>query len=221
MRGTELTSELIGTLHQVARPVLLVDPDARVLFANRAAESLLAGRRSLLLEHSHLSAIRSPDSSALHRLIAATALGGAGGSIVICREARASVIVLASPLSAGSDLPLRRAARIAAVFIKDLESPAPLALSCFARHFGLTSAQATLAREIAKGDGVGAAAQRLGISYATARTQLLQIFGKTESRRQGQLIRLMMEWNLEMAAQASTSGRGDSAFGDRAGDIAH
>lgn len=199
MGGTEGNSELVAALHQLTYPVLLVDPDARVLFANRAADAMLAGRETLHVERAQLSSRRVADNFALHRLIAATAQGGNGGSLVISRKARPSLIVLVLPLRTEPDSVLRLLTRAAIVFIKDLKAPVKLALACFAEHFGLTPAQVTLANEIATGDGVGAAAHRLGISYATARTQLLQIFGKTETRRQGQLIRLMMEWDLGMA----------------------
>lgn len=198
MGGTEGNSELVAALHRLAYPVLLVDPDARVLFANRAADAMLAGRDGLRVERAQLSSRRVADNIALHRLIAATVQGG-GGSLVISRESRPSSIVLVLPVRAEPNSVWRQLPRAAIVFVKDLETPVKLALTCFAEHFGLTPAQVTLAHEIATGDGVGAAAQRLGISYATARTQLLQIFGKTETRRQGQLIRLMMEWDLGMA----------------------
>lgn len=197
--GTEVNPELVDALHRLAYPVLLVDAGAQVLFANRAADDLLVERGSLRIERAQLSSRRLADTCALHRLIAATAQGGSGGSLVLSREARASMIVLVLPSGAQSDSLLRRFRRLAIIFIKDLEAPVQLALTCFAEHFRLTPAQASLAKEIARGDGVGAAAHRLGISYATARTQLLQIFGKTEARRQGQLIRLMMKWDLGMA----------------------
>jgi DNA-binding CsgD family transcriptional regulator len=206
--GTEVKPELIGALHRLACSVLLVDPEARPLFAIRAAEALLAEGGSLRLERARLSARRVADTFALRRLIAATTHGGGGGSLVISRDARASLILLVLPLRDDADAVLRNFTRVALVFVKDLEAPLRLALSCFAEHFKLTPAQAMLANEIACGDGVGAAARRLGISYATARTQLLQIFGKTEARRQGQLIRMMMAWDVGVAvAQRGLWGR--------------
>lgn len=211
-------SELVAALHQLACPVLLVGPDARVLFANQAADAMLAGRECLRIERAQLSTRRVADSCALHRLIAATVRGGSGGSLVISRQARPSLIVLVLPLRAQPDSVLRHVSPAAIVFIKNLNAPVKLDLACFAGHFGLTPAQMTLANEIATGDGVAAAAKRLRISYATARTQLLQIFGKTETRRQGQLIRLMMEWDLGMATTENDNARSsgsDAPCGER------
>ena len=58
-------------------------------------------------------------------------------------------------------------------------------------HFGLTDAQAKLAIEIAKGEGLKACARKLGIAVSTGRSHLKQIFEKTETRRQAELVRLI------------------------------
>ena len=60
------------------------------------------------------------------------------------------------------------------------------------RRFGLTKAEAAFALEIAKGDGIQASADRLGVSLSTARTHLARIFEKTDTRRQAELVRLLM-----------------------------
>jgi DNA-binding CsgD family transcriptional regulator len=49
-----------------------------------------------------------------------------------------------------------------------------------------------LAARLARGDALAAAAAELGVSYATARTQLAVIFRKTDTNRQGELIRLLL-----------------------------
>src|SRR5262249_58997898 len=75
--------------------------------------------------------------------------------------------------------------------------------------FDLTRAQSALAREILRGDGVQAAADRLNIARATARTHLLEIFQKTGTRRQAELVRVILERSLApRAARFTTSGRG-------------
>lgn len=56
----------------------------------------------------------------------------------------------------------------------------------------MTPAEAGCAVEILKGDGIQAAADRLSISQATARTHLSRIFDKTGVRRQAELVRLLI-----------------------------
>ena len=56
------------------------------------------------------------------------------------------------------------------------------------RRFDLTFTEAALAAEILKGDGRKAAARRCGISDATAKTHLTNIFGKSGTHRQAELV---------------------------------
>jgi DNA-binding CsgD family transcriptional regulator len=108
-------------------------------------------------------------------------------------------MVMIVPVKPELPMLLRRPAG-AIVFIKDLERPAAFSLTVFAQYFDLTPAQSALAHEMMCGDGVRAAAARLDIAYATARTHLLQIFQKTGTTRQAELVRLMLEWSDAPAA---------------------
>lgn len=74
-----------------------------------------------------------------------------------------------------------------------------------ARH-GLTKTEASVALEIAKGNGRGAAAARLGIRENTVRTHLSSVFLKLDINRQAQLVRLIDE-------QAGTSDSATAASG--------
>jgi len=69
-----------------------------------------------------------------------------------------------------------------------------------ATHSRGTTAEAetAVALGVAKGDGKTAVAARLGISYATVRSHLSRIFGKTAVGRQAELATLI----AELAAQA-------------------
>lgn len=60
-------------------------------------------------------------------------------------------------------------------------------------RFAFTPAEAAFALEIVKGDGRQAAADRLGITVGTARSHLSSIFDKTGSRRQAELVRLLLD----------------------------
>jgi DNA-binding CsgD family transcriptional regulator len=80
----------------------------------------------------------------------------------------------------------------AIVFIADPECagiPQPVELQ---RRFGLTPAEAALALELTKGDGMQATADRLGIRIATARTHLHRVLRKTGTTRQADLVRLVL-----------------------------
>jgi DNA-binding CsgD family transcriptional regulator len=55
-------------------------------------------------------------------------------------------------------------------------------------HFGLTPAEARLALQLVAGEPLRAAAAKLSITYETARTELKNIFNKTGTCRQAELV---------------------------------
>jgi DNA-binding CsgD family transcriptional regulator len=61
------------------------------------------------------------------------------------------------------------------------------------KDFGLTRAEAAVAVEILEADGLQAVVDRLGVSLATARTPLAHVFDKTGTRRQAELVRLLLQ----------------------------
>jgi DNA-binding CsgD family transcriptional regulator len=77
------------------------------------------------------------------------------------------------------------------VLASDPETERQARIDDLRERFGFTPAEAAFALEIIKGDGRQAAADRLGISVATARSHLSSIFNKTGSRRQAQLVLLL------------------------------
>ena len=58
--------------------------------------------------------------------------------------------------------------------------------------FDLTEAEGRLAARLTAGEGLRSSAHSLGITYGTARARLAEIFQKTETRRQGELINLLL-----------------------------
>jgi DNA-binding CsgD family transcriptional regulator len=78
-------------------------------------------------------------------------------------------------------------------FITEPEQTALVRNEWLRHDIGLTPAEVRFTREILKGDGLQAAADRLGISVTTARTHLAHVFGKTGARRQAELVRLILQ----------------------------
>lgn len=57
--------------------------------------------------------------------------------------------------------------------------------------FGLTAAEAKLAMQLAAGEPLESAAERLGIAKETARVQLKAVFAKLDLHRQAELVALL------------------------------
>jgi len=181
--------------------VVLVDAAARVVFANPAAQVLLAAGDGLVLREGCLES--EDGGGALPGLIASCAkssrlgpIGSRGGDLEVARgSGRPPLLVTVTPLGVAgriAEMPwlgLRGPVAIVTVTDPDVERRR---LETYLRDaFGLTPAEASLAAEIAKGDGRKAAAQRRGVALSTARAQLSSIFDKTGTRRQAELVRLI------------------------------
>jgi len=187
----------VEILNQLLCGILLVDAQAQVIFANRAAEKILRAGCGLLLERDGLRADIPHETQVLRRTIAHCAKPGGefrrvGGCLRVSRENRSPLSVLVVPHCSGySWIDVVRPRSI--VFVSDPEDCAAAKCENLRADFGLTPAEAALALEISKADGLGAAANRLGVSLATAHTQLAHIFDKTGARRQAQLVRLLLQ----------------------------
>jgi DNA-binding CsgD family transcriptional regulator/GAF domain-containing protein len=182
---------------------LLVDAEARPLFVNRAARALLDNRDGLRLEAGALSASDADGGRVLRGLIKscagdASVVTGSGGDIALPRGAgRLPLDVIVTPVkqeTATAIMPWTFSQHaIAIVLVSDPEREIQARVEDLRRRFGFTPAEAAFALEIIKGDGRQAAADRLGITVGTARSHLSSIFDKTGSRRQAELVRLLLQ----------------------------
>jgi DNA-binding CsgD family transcriptional regulator len=182
-------------LHHLDRGVFVVDHAARILFANQSGQKLIANGK-LRARDQILVCILERDTHHLHCLIERCAHVSAAVRNTIpfslsSKRGFPDFDVLVAPLHCESswfmvDRP------VAIVIVSE---PVQIPLDDFAQfshRFGLTPAEGRLAQEIAKGDGLQAAALRLGVSITTARTHLAKLFAKTTTHRQAELVRLLL-----------------------------
>ena len=180
--------------------VILLDASARPVLINRAAHDILDRRDGLMLRGTTLTATTLQQTAELRRAIAQTLsicrgelAEMPGAAFVIHRPSLERPLqVFVTPIGRGaSALTLNIAAPVAALFVSDPESePATPAMMLRTFH-GFTPAETRLASELLKERTVEEAAEILGISINTARTQLTRLFAKTGTRRQSELVRLL------------------------------
>jgi len=89
--------------------------------------------------------------------------------------------------------PALNAAPRVCIVISDPERTTPVLELGLQTVYGLTEAEARLAALLANGENLRTAAAQLGITYGTCRSRLAEIFQKTETRSQPELIGLLLK----------------------------
>jgi DNA-binding CsgD family transcriptional regulator/PAS domain-containing protein len=183
---------MVETLNASEDGAILVDAQARVLFANLAAERILSTSKALRTTGGRLAA-REPSATArLRALISAGTSGEARSKLVLPGPGGGRLSIDVAPITIETSW--LRTPPAAIVFIsgakklpsvKDIQS-----------LFGVTPAQAALANALLNGGGIPAAAERLKISRSTARSHLFALFQKTGTNRQSELVRAILQEDL-------------------------
>jgi DNA-binding CsgD family transcriptional regulator len=175
---------------------MVVDSHGRLLSANQVAERYLVDPRcGLDASNLKLGAHSVPEHDKLRGLIAAACRYGVGivaeGGDMLVSNPETGL-----PTSALSVVPMRDAStlglpvvRAAAILIQDLGSRLSSGFEEKMRSlFGLTTKESALAAALAAGRTLQEAAREQTISMPTARTHLAQIFRKTHTSQQSQLV---------------------------------
>jgi DNA-binding CsgD family transcriptional regulator len=175
--------------------VIIVGGDSQVQFVNSAASAIVAEADGLSIDRTGLRAAVAAESAVLRKLIARAAAGtpAAGGMLTLSRPSqRRPLAVLVAPLQRRPAWFVDHGPR-AIVSVVDPEQAPVVPEKYLQRLYGLTRAEAAITVQILRGQGLQAAADSLGISLATVRTHLQNVFAKTGTRRQSQLVRLIAQ----------------------------
>lgn len=193
------SSDSLGTaaLNEIAVGVVVCEAGGHVRFVNRVAGDILALGDGLAVDGRDVLRADTPaQTKALHEAIAAScAIANDTQSETALAIERPSglraLAVVVLPIGAGA-IDDAGAERLAAVFISDPEerpTPPPATLSAL---LGLTPAEARLVHALASGVSLDEAAETCGIRIGTARSYLKQVFQKTGTSRQAELVKLVM-----------------------------
>jgi DNA-binding CsgD family transcriptional regulator len=201
MRVAALEGQRVFALQALDRlrmGVVVVERRGRVVFLNTAAERMVAAADGLNVRRCELVAATSQETAELRRLVAqadGTAGRGrlrGGGEMTVTRPSgRRARVVIAVPVARSESAPGLRAPA-AILFITDPEARHERSAAHIRREFGLTLGEAALVQRLLSGRGLKAAADELGITRNTAHTHLQRAFGKTGTRRQAELLQLVL-----------------------------
>lgn len=191
------SDNLADALSQLRHAVMLVSDDGRVLHVNAAAEKLMARSADLIIRGGRLTASNHSAARRLEQLIgvagsadAAQRTSGSMTTGVFDRRNRLSIAV--SPLRSARDSIFGSEACVM-VAITDSGAQPHLDERRLRDLFSLSPAEARVALAILHGRSPKEAAASLGISFFTVRGHLVRIFEKTNTNRQVELVRVLMQ----------------------------
>lgn len=179
--------------------VVLLEDNGRILWSNSAADAIISRSDGLTARGGMLQAKGAEDNAALLKLIgeaAETATGRgieAGGALAVPRDARRPLAVLVAPFSIDRTLhnmPVHRPAVVVLINDPDCHPQPPAEM--LAKLYRFTRRETALACLLIQGLDLREAADRLDVGMSTVRTHLRQIFEKTGTRRQAQLVSLLL-----------------------------
>lgn len=185
---------LMAALNGSNVPTLLVDADARPVFVNDAAERLIRRKDGFSRMGRKLTGRRLADTIRLqaaieHVVNAGECVEDKVPVIALSREAGRSLLVAVTP-AGGLSLRQGDVAAIVHVFDPDQEMDKLLAPVC--RLYGLTLVESRLAVLLTQGVPFCDAAKLMRVQEQTARSYLKQIFAKTDTSRQAELVSVML-----------------------------
>jgi DNA-binding CsgD family transcriptional regulator len=205
--------QALEALDLVEQAVLLVDANAAVRHANRSAEALLrAGGLKTIA--GALACDHSDDTRALRRLVAEVSTSqdhADDGTLAVRRRSgQRPLSVLVAPLRGEHPFQLEPVAT-AMLLVNDPESVTPAADGHLRALYGLTKAEARIAQALLDADRLADVADNLGIALSTVRTHLQHAFEKTDTRRQSELVRLLLAHRLPAEPGSQPTANGDLA----------
>lgn len=177
--------------------IFLLDEHKRIVYANRRAEAFRSGSDGVRMSGTGVVLLRRKDNDKLQQLIARVlsadrAPGGSAGVMYGLRPSgKRPFCIAVAPANAHCGM-LSAFRPAVCVTIADPEAETFLAPEHLVVAFGLTAAEARLAALLATGEELRSAAIALGITYGSARARLAQIFDKTQTRRQAELVRVLL-----------------------------
>jgi len=179
----------------VRHGLIITAPGREIVHINSAAERILRSNDGLRIRNGRIEAEAPRVEAQLQRSIhQALTLNGSdiwGGSLLCARPSgRRPYIVHVMPIDQ-TTFASPRSGR-ASIIIVDPEHQ-PQSPAALLRHlYGLTRTEATVALLVTRGQGLKPIADELSLSVTTVKTHLRHVFDKTGTRRQAELVRLLL-----------------------------
>lgn len=196
----QLGSNVLGletALDSLEHAVFGLSREGRIIFSNRQAEAILQAGDAIRLSNGILTSIFPEQNRRLQKALADAVAAGAGmgispgTSLLLDRKSRESslritVTPFISPLLGSS-------AQLAAlVFVSDSASRPQSRGAALRALYGLTPTEARISDRLLEGLDLRELGSQLGLTVETTRFHVKRILSKTGTRRQTELMRMML-----------------------------
>ncbi len=198
-RQIKLVQPLAAAFSYLPFGVIVVDGYGQIITLNTAADALLSGPNGVLRRKSGaLVTASAAGTSLLHKLIAQAcslqdgAAPGMGGDLLMRNANGADVSLSVGPLPQTHIEDRLFLQPCAVIFVREINLDVQAGFELQIRNlFGLTAREAALSASLASGRSVKETAEEIGVAYSTMRTYLENVFRKTQTRQQSQLVALL------------------------------
>ena len=193
-KAVVLASNLRAALDGCDIPVAIVDRELTLSFANQKCREFFSNQNRIFLTGSRLSCAKLPDTLNLQASIAYITDNRSDrvyDPILAIEQRHKRPLIVA--IARATAEPSRQVAAPSALlyfFDPDIDLKAAIEPVCAIYH--LTHQECELTFALANGFSLREASKSLGIKEQTARSYLKQIFAKTETNRQPDLIKLLI-----------------------------
>ncbi len=196
LNAANLQADIIsGALDHLTLGVILVDRSGLPLWHNRRAQEIMDRSDNLRLSKTGLAGRCPADTRSLRELVAGAVSAGTQGVLAMNRGVDSRpLLLIGMPLKpVGSPDLENGCSRFACgvVFVSDPDETDKPSADALRHAFGLTDREAQAAIAVARGHGLKAAADAMGVALTTARSQLQQAFAKTGTSHQAELAALV------------------------------
>ena len=190
-------------LDTLSDPVILLSGVGRLLYANPSADTVLKEGQLLAARQGEVRAVDPVSAQAFadsvkRAIVSDDALGRRGIGLPLKAHDGTPFFVYILPLGQSDVRSLQSAS--AAVFITSSDRHRPAMTAILMTLFDLTPAEARLAIMLYQGLSITEAAGKLRVATSTARTHLANIFSKTNTHRQADVVSLVANCSLPVSA---------------------
>ncbi len=189
-----LLESATAVLNRLPMGVIMVTAEGKVLFMNEKASGYIKTGDGLMVTADRTCVATEPsENKALSQLLIDTLSPDTSShnegdfALSLSRQNKDSPLtVMVAQLGTG------KAGKGAVMFVSDPMEPVEISTETVCRLYALTPAEARLTLGLTNGRTLDDMAEEWGVSMHTVRSQLRQIFRKTETSRQSELVKLIL-----------------------------